>query len=1303
LELRILGPLEAVVDAAQVPLGGAKQRALLAILAIRANAVVSVDELIDSLWGDSPPRTAEHSIQVYVSELRKALRDYESADATDRIARRGAGYVLTIEADQIDATRFERRVEQARAALAAGDAAGAAAVLHEALSMWRGAPLSDFAFDDFAQNEIARLNELCLSAIETRIEADLALGRHSALVPELQSLVAEHPLREGLREQLVLALYRAGRQADALQEIAAARAVLADELGLDPGPGLQRLETSILQHEPDIAPPEPTRLETPAEPTPSEPAASERPARERRKVVTVLFTDVSGSTALGDRLDPEALRDVMGRFFEASRAVLEQHGATVEKFIGDAVMAVFGIPRSHEDDALRAARAAIDMRDALDLLNVDLERDFGVTIQTRTGVNTGRVMAGDVSQGDRLITGDAVNVAARLEQSAEAGEILLGDDTYRLVRDAVDVKDVDPLDVRGKDQPISAYRLIGIREGTVGIRRHMDSPIVGRDQELAALGGALDRAIANNQCHLFTVIGEPGVGKSRLVYELALRTADRARALRGRCLAYGEGITFWPIVEVVKEAAGVDDADSPEEAREKVAATIGAAEGADEIVPAILQMVGLSGSELAQGETLWAARRFLEVLAAEQPLILWIEDVHWAEPTLLDLIEGVASWSQGVPILLICTARPEILEMRPTFAGGTLTSTSIALHPLTAADTAVMIQNLLGGAGVEQGLDARLAGGTDGNPLFVEQVVSMLVDDGILRERESGWSVVGDLSSLSVPAEIQALLSARLDRLPEVERRTLEVASVIGRQFELDMLESLLSDGDRSDVRETLGRLVGKDLIRPDRPGSRDVAFRFRHALILNTAYESMPKRARADLHERIADRMESTLGDRLAEYEEIVAHHLERAATYLRELGSAGDRSDALARRAGARLSTAGGRALARGDMPGAVSLYGSAARLLPAEDPDRTAFLADLGTALVEIGRWDQADVVFGEAIVRAEELDDLPSLSLALLYRFEGQQWYGQEEAAEASVKHAERLLLKAAERSDHVSRSRLLRIMVMRNWQSHARRHELTEEAMRAAELAGDRRAQREILQMGADDLVSGSVPVEEAIPISDTYMEIARGDRVAEAAVVVNARASLLAAAGRIDEAREEYERARATFRELGLRLWLAASGSIGPAYAEMTAGDLDRAESILRESVASLEAMSEGGRWLAEAKGMLAMVFCEKGQLDEAERLVERADDASPYLRDLTELVRAQILFERGDPGAAEPLLRRRLEFIDEDALTTRAYLHLDIGRALRALGRVDEATEAGTAALELFEQKGDVMGAARAREFLEG
>ncbi|HEX6700500.1 MAG TPA: adenylate/guanylate cyclase domain-containing protein, partial [Gaiellaceae bacterium] len=480
------------------------------------------------------------------------------------------------------------------------------------------------------------------------------------------------------------------------------------------------------------------------------PATAPAPAAIR-KTVTVLFCDVVDSTARGERVDPEALRRVMSRYFDEMRAAVEAHEGTVEKFIGDAVMAVFGVPAVHEDDALRAVRSADEMRRRLADLNRELEGVWGVQLQIRIGINTGEVVAGDPSESSTIVTGDVVNTAKRLQEAAEPGSVLIGHDTYGLVAGAVRVTEPNggALRLKGKSEPFAAWQLHEVDPSAAGIRRRLDGPFVGRRSELGLLVDALARVEGERTCRLFTVLGAPGLGKSRLARELAAQAEPRATFLTGHCLAYGEGITFWPLGEIVREAGG------EQALREALEGTA----DAQVVLERVRGALGEPGSHAAGEETFWAVRKLFEALARTRPLVVCFEDIHWAEPTLLDLIEYLAGWIRDAPVLLVCTSRRELVDRRPGWLAPRAHAGAVALEPLSDAESEALLRAV--GEGVSEEARARIAEAAEGNPLFVEQMAAMAAE-------------AGEGAPLAVPPTIQALLAARLDRLEPEERAVIE-------------------------------------------------------------------------------------------------------------------------------------------------------------------------------------------------------------------------------------------------------------------------------------------------------------------------------------------------------------------------------------------------------------------------------------------------------------------------------------------------------------------------------------------------
>ena len=666
------------------------------------------------------------------------------------------------------------------------------------------------------------------------------------------------------------------------------------------------------------------------------------PVEDIRKTVTLLFCDVSGSTQLGEQVDPEVLRSLMGRYFAVAREAVERHGGLVEKFVGDAVLAVFGIPVVREDDPLRAVRAAVEMRDALVALGAELAELQGVQLSVRTGVNTGAVLAGDSRAGGAYATGDAVNTAARLEQAATPGQVLLGEATYRLVRDAVEVEPLPPLLVKGKSEPIVAYQLLRVLDVEDGRARRPDAALVGRSRERRALDEALERVIIDRRCHLVTVLGAAGIGKTRLLADFERSLEPSVQVLRGRCLSYGNGITFWPVVSVLRAATGLTGQEEPDKARAVLHQAVIGLSDADEVVRGLAPLMGPEGEPAGAHETAWAVRTLLEHLAETKPVIVVIDDLHWAEPALLDLLEQLRDDVGDVPLLLVCPARPELLEQRPSWGGGAASAMTLTLEPLRASDTPELLAGLLG-PGVPPAVAAAVNRWGDGNPLFLEEVATHLVEEGVLVSTPDGWTLTSDLRSVAIPPTVTALLGARLDRLPAAERALLEHASVIGLEVTAEEVASLL---DVSELSQLLASLTRKTLLRRLRT-SRGEAFAFRHVLVREAAYEAMPKTQRAVLHERYAERLAQHGADAAGELQAFVGHHLEQAARLQREMSPGSAAVADLEARAARALAAAAERAAHTDDNRSACALLERSLAMTPANASVRRRRLLELSWA--------------------------------------------------------------------------------------------------------------------------------------------------------------------------------------------------------------------------------------------------------------------------------------------------------------------------------------------------------------------
>ncbi len=1155
MEIRLLGPLEVRDGDGVISLPRRQQRALLAALALRAGEVVSTDRLVADLWGEHAPASATGSLQNTVSALRKLLGRHV-------LVTQAPGYRLAVGRDAVDSHRFEGLLKEAREA----EPATRARLLGEALELWRGPALADLEEEDFARLAAARLDELRVTAQEERIDAELELGRHAALVGELEQLVTMHPLRERLRGQLMLALYRCGRQAEALEVYRAARLALADELGLDPSRELQELERRVLRQDPELAAPVDLTDDSPA-----------RPASELR-LVTVLAATPPGAD------DPEQHSRRLDETLASVRNVLDRNGGVLERFGPEGLVAVFGADRPEDDDAIRAVLAA---------------RELGLP----AGVATGEVVQG------------AGAVVTRAVELARTGGIRLDERTGALVR----------------------------------AERRLDAPLAGRDEELARLRSAFAGARDSGRCRVLTVVGEPGIGKTRLARELALHEGADATVLLARCVAHGDGATFLPLLGALRQA-------EPEQ--------VLAAEPDADLVLARLAALTAGAPTAPLGESYWAVRRLVEALARTRPVLLVLDDVHWAEPALVDLIDYLSDRADA-PVLVLCLARPE-LERQP--------GEVLALGPLGEDEARAIVA---GTAELDAETSDRIVHLAEGNALYAEQLASFAAEGGE-----------------GLPPTVEAVLAGRLGRLDPSERMVLQRAAVVGREFSLGAVAAL-TDGEVT--RELLALSRARFVHPAPAADPGDDGYTFHHVLLRDGAYASLTKADRADLHERAAawiDR-DGPGDDALAGY------HLEQAVRYRRELG---EDADELAVAAGERLGDAGLRAWRTADGPAAVRLLTRAVGLLPATRR-RAELRWELAIAMSNFAdeRGD-ASAVLARAADEAASLGDECLDARASAETTRGRLWSGAATLSEATAALTESIET-LARHEDHRGLGRaLLNLATVHLFACNLREVEAV--ATRAAshyEAAGMTAAA--LVGLIAETLYYGPTPVDEAEARCLALLEQA-SDRQTEANVTA-VLGALRGARGASDEARALTTRARTIFEDLGQPLSVLALLAPLEMDVEASAGNPDAAVRIGR---ASFEALADypGTAYSTTRAAQLADLLLDAGDPDAAEPFVAFAEanalGTDVLVQFLSRSMRARLLAREGAHAEAEESARAAVAIASlTDALRDRARAHFALADVLRLSGRSAEAASEWDVASGLLSAKGAVALVPRLREERKG
>jgi class 3 adenylate cyclase/tetratricopeptide (TPR) repeat protein len=998
---------------------------------------------------------------------------------------------------------------------------------------------------------------------------------------------------------------------------------------------------------------------------------------QRRKPATLLFADVAGSTALAERIDAEALRELMLAYFREMRGAIEAHGGLVEKFIGDAVVGVFGMPQAHEDDALRGVRAASEMQNRLAVLNTRLEEQYGARLSVRIGINTGEVVAGDASTLESFVSGDAVNVAARLEQSAPPDSVLLGETTFALVERAVDVELLPPLAAKGKTLPLRAYRLLKLRSDAARPSGR-GTPFVARARELAVLAGAIDGVRSSGEAARILVVGDAGVGKSRLAATAIERAGRGMDVLSVRCLPYGEDITYFPVGQLIRLIVGIDERDDLSDALRQLDVFFGQRADARGASAILAQVLGLREGAATADEIGWATRRLLELRTAARPLALVVDDLQWAKEPFVQLLDGVVERVRA-PVLLLCLTRPEFV------AGPTGWTPDVSLEPLAEDEAEQLVRELA--APLAPTLRARVLAAAGGNPLFLEELVAYV-------------DVAGE--RIDLPPTLEALLSTRLDSLAEDERRVLECAAVEGEVFHRGAVLTLVGAEREPELDASLARLADDALLwRVASSYDDDVAFRFHHVLLRDAAYRSTAKRRRADLHLRFAGWLEQKLGPRLTEAAEILGYHLEQAWVLRGELGPIDDETTIVAGRGADVLDGAGRRSLARGDAEVALNLF-TRAGALASDSPVRIEIALRRGVAAQEAAAFELGESVLAAVEREAGEaglegIEARARIQLALL------RFHRRPVDHAAALRHVGEQTLATFERlGDNEGRALALSLLAHERWLAlHcAEAERMLELALAQGDVLEDRLTASMLVAL-ARAVLFGPRPVDEAATRCEELLVRAHGlGPTAEAAISIRL-AALEAMRGRPERARRLTGDSIAVLEEIGSPLLVGGAAQYA-GLAELVLGDAVRAEAHLRRSFELLEQL--GDRSVASSSAaLLSRALVDRGDLDESRRLSSVAlewsgrDDVvtQAYARS----AHALILVAEGATEEA----RREGELAVElssasDFTSQRGDAFADLATVLRACGDEAGARRAGDEARFCFVAKGNLPAAERTR-----
>jgi tetratricopeptide (TPR) repeat protein/DNA-binding SARP family transcriptional activator len=1218
---------------------------VLAALLLQEGGEISAEQLVDHVWGDSAPPTVRTSLQVHISKIRGMLAAHGVSGA---LTTHGSAYALAIDPGQLDSVVFKDGVARGRDLLGDGHLNEAVAALNAALGLWRGIPLQGLDLPGITPGSLRSLEDLKGLAVSLRAEAQLGLGLHAEALPDLLRARSEFPLNERVCELASLALHRSGRQADALSEIAAIRRELSEQIGMEMSAGLADLERRILSNDETLMP----VLEAEVVP------------RRVRKTVTVLAMRLPSG-------DPE---DVVA----ATRAVADLFEGAVDNLDGwhppssaGRLVGVFGLPAAHEDDAERAVRTADALRRASEALGLDV----------RLGVSTGEVLV-ESGKEVRLLTHDPVEVADLLARKCRPGEVLLGLATYRLVGAAVAVDSPQLLVLDDATSPIVARRLLDVSATRTGGR--LSAPLIGREGDLQRLRDAAHRAIRTHRPVILNVLGPAGIGKSRLIEAFIAGLGDRVDAAAGRCVPYGRDVGLAPMIDVIRSVAGVTDQPSVVSAQNRLRAFVSDQPESDAVADLLGVLLGIGHGTHTRDETFWAVRRCLEIGAERQPLVVVLEDMQWAEETLVDLVEYIGTTVREVPLVVVCSLRPEIDRRTPNWAGAASEALAVRLDPLSTLDTDALLRALLG-CELEPVIRERIVSAAEGNPLFLEEVVSVLIEDGRLVRRGDSWAPTGDLAIVPIPPTVKAVLDARIDLLSASERDVLEAAAIVGREFDLVDLSDLRPTASVEEMGETLDSLCRRGLLDLTHVSSRRAtAYAFRHLLIRDVAYQAIPRERRAQDHELLGRAMVDRTGDRQVSGETI-GHHLETAFHLSSDRESAADLGSTAARH----LATGGRRAHALDDAGAAAKLFERAAACV-SNEPLTGAELARLrGAALFDLGRFGEAREVLGDGLAAARA-----SGSRAL-------EWRLQLEVVELDV--YTRPDERTASETQVVAEEAIAALNDLGDLGGLARAYRLLGESLtlqgrlddgivafeRGADLAREVGDERETALPQRLMALHGTTPLQVFIAQCERLVS-ARGTRPRPEVLMRLAYARALAGdePGAIRELGEGLNRARdvgGPFR--------VADAELYAGLTSLALGDAEGSVRFLEDSAGRLMSIGESNL-RSTVEGFLGVALARVGRLDDALAAAQRCrdlasdDDWASQL--LWRQVEAQVVAERGRTEEALALIGEAAMIADStDFIAMAAAVHIESARLFEAANRPADSAREREMAARLAERKG--------------